>query len=143
MTKYIVFGLSTVFLSFSALANDYWQRYSAKETDQFGVEATYYGLQSSVISSIIQSDMHITVPAADGSMHTYALTPSRVLPDALARKYPQLQSYVGIHVDHPELKGRFDCLIAVCMRCLIPLCDGTMRTFVDPVNATKHRVYRQ
>jgi hypothetical protein len=143
MTKYIVFGLSIVFLSFSALANDYWQRYSAKETDQFGVEATYYGLQSSVISSIIQSDMHITVPAADGSMHTYALTPSRVLPEALARKYPQLQSYVGIHVDHPELKGRFDWSHRG-MHAMFdtPLQDGTMRTFVDPVNATKHRVYQ-
>ncbi|UTP73024.1 tandem-95 repeat protein [Alteromonas sp. LMIT006] len=145
-TKKIAIVLISILCSSSVFAADYWQRYSAKETDQFGVEATFYGLETNAIRSVLQSDMHITVPAADGTMHTYALTPSRVLPEALARKYPQLQSYVGVNVEHPQLTGRFDWshrgMHAMFDTPSQDRTEQTLRTFIDPVNASKHRVYQ-
>ncbi len=144
--KKIAIALSSILFCSSVLAADYWQRFSAKETDQFGVEATFYGLENSALQSQLQGDMRITVPAADGSMHTFSLTPSSVLPEALARKYPQLQSYIGVSVGNPQLTGRFDWSHRG-MHAMFdtPSQDGTdqsLRTFIDPVNASKHRVYQ-
>lgn len=146
MTRNIAFALSILLFSSYTLAADYWQRFSAKETDEFGVSATFYGLESSAINAVLQNDLQVTVPAADGTMHTFALTPSRVLPEELTRKYSQLQSYVGVNVEHPQLTGRFD-WSHLGMHAMFDTpsqddTEQTLRTFIDPVNASKHRVYQ-
>ena len=50
----------------------------------------------------------ITLPLPDGTMADFKLTPSSVVAEKLLEKYPQIKTYRGHQINHPENNGRFD-----------------------------------
>ena len=50
----------------------------------------------------------ISLPLPDGSMTSYQFSRSSVMPDELARKYPQIQTFKAVDVNNPANRGRFD-----------------------------------
>jgi len=50
----------------------------------------------------------VGLPLPDGSMVNYQFSRSSVMPDELARKYPQIQTFKAVDVDNPANRGSFD-----------------------------------
>jgi len=54
------------------------------------------------------SNRIISLPLPDGSMVSYQFSRSSVMPDALAAKYPQIQTFKAFDVNNPSNRGSFD-----------------------------------
>ena len=50
----------------------------------------------------------ISLPLPDGSMANYQFSRTLVMPDELAVKYPEIQTFAAVDTDNPANKGRFD-----------------------------------
>jgi len=50
----------------------------------------------------------IALPLPDGESETFKLTPSNIMADELAKKYPTIKTFFGVSLDNPSNTGRFD-----------------------------------
>ncbi|MBL4942363.1 MAG: hypothetical protein JKY81_11960 [Colwellia sp.] len=50
----------------------------------------------------------IALPLANGKLVNFKLTPVSVMADELAKKYPNIRTFIGVSLDNPNNTGRFD-----------------------------------
>jgi hypothetical protein len=50
----------------------------------------------------------LSIPLPDGSVASYQFSRTSVMPDELARKYPEIQEFLAFDVNNPSNKGSFD-----------------------------------
>ena len=55
-----------------------------------------------------KSSVVVSLPLPSGELVDFRLTPSSVMALALTEKYPQIKTFSGYQVNHPENNGRFD-----------------------------------
>lgn len=90
-----------------------WVTLAEKGSDQAKgeVRAKSYHLLSAdegYLQQLYAGMSQIELPLPEGGTIMYVLTPYSLLPDDLARQYPQLLTFQGHQVDNPTAQGRFD-----------------------------------
>lgn len=101
-------------------ATDFWQdaddSYQARAADstesvnvlvQKGRRLTA-NLSQMKLEFLKGSGIVVSLPLPDGSMGSYKFSHSSVMPDELALKYPQIQTFKAVDVNNPANRGRFD-----------------------------------
>lgn len=70
-----------------------------------------YAMDEAALRKVLLSEQQatvISVPLPNGELIDFTLTASNVVAEALSRKYPEIKTFVGVQVNHPKNKGRFD-----------------------------------
>jgi hypothetical protein len=70
-----------------------------------------YAMDEASLRKVLLSEQQatvISVPLPNGELIDFTLTASNVVAEALSRKYPEIKTFVGVQVNHPKNKGRFD-----------------------------------
>ncbi|MGB1310174.1 MAG: reprolysin-like metallopeptidase [Leucothrix sp.] len=62
---------------------------------------------SQLEATLLSNDV-MSLPLPDGSMARYQFSRSSVMPEALALKYPQIQTFQAVDMNNPANRGRFD-----------------------------------
>lgn len=63
------------------------------------------------LRALLLSDINtivIALPLPSGKLENFKLTPSRVMANELAKKYPNIKTFTGVSLDNPNNIGRFD-----------------------------------
>ena len=111
-----------IFLSFCSLwvgrvsAQSYWRK--TNFTTQRGTHSTdpsfqYFTLDKAAFARVLQasetsrSAVIVTIPNAEGKLINYYITPTQVLSEAVARKFPSIKTFVGKGVDDATEHIRF------------------------------------
>lgn len=87
-------------------ASDYWQEHANRSVDVRGPAPSVYrtvDLDWSALDATLASNngigAELALPAPDGTMQTFTLADSGVMPSELAARYPSIRSYVGTAAD--------------------------------------------
>lgn len=70
-----------------------------------------YAMDEAALRKFLLSEQQatvISVPLPNGELIDFTLTASNVVAEGLSRKYPEIKTFVGVQVNHPKNKGRFD-----------------------------------
>lgn len=70
-----------------------------------------YAMDEAALRKVLLSEQQatvISVPLPNGELIDFTLTASNVVAEGLSRKYPEIKTFVGVQVNHPKNKGRFD-----------------------------------
>lgn len=117
----LVFSITIVFFSFYASGqSNYWEKVSASNKvrntalKQFKVkDAQFFSLNESAFKKELTASGHskkqgeiIYFPNAEGNSVPYRIHEASVLSPELSKKYPQIKSYRGYAIQHPEEKIR-------------------------------------
>jgi len=101
-------------------ATNFWQdvneRYQARAASDISsvnvmakkgrrLKANFSQMKAELLSG---SGIVVPIPLPDGSMTSYQFSRSPVMPDALALKYPQIQTFKAVDINNSANRGRFD-----------------------------------
>ena len=103
---------------------------------------TLFAVDVTTVREQIQQQKQVTVVTPNGTLETFNLRPSKVLPPGLASRYPQIQSFIGTNVQNPHLTGRFD-LSPNGFRAMFshPSATGMHKVYIDPTQANLYKSY--
>ncbi|WP_444995295.1 reprolysin-like metallopeptidase [Aliikangiella sp. IMCC44359] len=107
--------------------------------DISGLEQQLLIVNSNSLSQPQDADKIVTIPLPNGKTVRFSLTPSSIMENALAKKYPSIKTYVGTQIDNPNHQGRFD---------ITPHGFHAMfnyqeqRIFIDPIHLGDRESYR-
>ena len=115
----LLFSITIVFLSFYGSAQQsYWkqeasgvvlkksfsERFKVKNAKTFALDIRSF---KAALASSKNSMLTVYFPDEKGNQIAYAVKENSVLSPVLAQKYPNIKSYIGCGIDHPEDKIRF------------------------------------
>ncbi len=103
-------------LSLPASGGEMWHPAAAREgmktTSNLAEDASYriYTLDHDLLNTTLTGSPSpvITLPMPDGSMLSFKITESHILPTDLAGKYPELKTYNGVAIDQPSITAKID-----------------------------------
>ena len=107
-----MFVLFAFALSLAQATPGYWQESGRQSVDVVGdsptafraVELDWSALRSAMASQPGGIGFELALPAPDGSTRTFMLSDSGVMPAALAARYPEIRSYVGIDANGTQAR---------------------------------------
>ena len=107
-----VFVLLAFALSLAQAAPTYWQESGRHSVDVVGdaptafraVELDWNALRSAMASQPDGIGFELSLPAPDGSTRSFMLSDSGVMPAALAARYPEIHSYIGIDANGTQAR---------------------------------------
>ena len=106
-------------------------------------------LKSNLVSSPTRSAMSksssivITLPNADGQMESFRVYENSNMDPALAARYPEIKSYIGIGIDNPTLSAYFS-VSPLGFKSMVLGADRTA-VFIEPISQdlTTYTVYKK
>ena len=140
-----LFMVSSVAISSPAQAEaqSLWQTQTANKTIENLNTRRFTLDEVALTQQLIQTDFsQVAVPGPDGKLHTFTLTEAPIMPAKLAAKFPEIRAFIGVSVNNPALKGRFNYSHKGLSAMFdAPLNNQIERIFIDPV-ANTHNAYR-
>lgn len=80
----------------------------------------------------------IELPLPDGSVRSFTVSKSTLLPPKLAAKYPAIQTYAAVATDDPKVTARLD-FTSYGFHAMV--FDGVNTSFIDPFNNDNTGIY--
>lgn len=96
-------------------AQPYWQRSDLAQRKEAKTGYYYYTLDKKAFADALnvtknltdKRDFSVQIPDGEGSIETYRVQKTQVLSEALAKKYPDIKTFVGVSVKNPLKTIRF------------------------------------
>lgn len=150
--KIINLLLGTLVLSTTAQAQsqftvDAWSKVQYQQKDASALlnqkTTSSQSMQTNIedLASLLQTaeaPLTISLPLPNGSFADFRLSPSLVMAEALAEKYPSIRTFSGYQIDNPNNNGRFD---------ITPhgfhgvFTFGTKKVFIEPKFRKNSKIY--
>ena len=129
----IIFSL----LSLPAYGGAYWHSLANREASAYqnqlaeGAAFKIYSLDRDAIATTLANTASpaVELPLPDGTLLTFRITETHLLPAAMANKYPELKTYNGVAVGNQHVTAKID-LGPAGLHAMIY--DGQHTSFVDP-----------
>ena len=90
-----------------------------------------------------QSSTILTIPNADGVLEKFSIYENSIMDPALAARYPEIKSYIGIGIDNPTATAYFS-VSPLGFKSMV-LSGDKSAVFIEPISAdlTTYTVYRK
>jgi len=99
-----------------------------------------FNLNIELLEQVLGNEAEITIdlPLPNGQFATFRLTPSSVMNNELAAKYPSIKTFTGYQLDKPEHQGNFDITPHGFHGVFTYEND---KVFIDPINRDNNSTY--
>ena len=139
--------LSTTAQAQSQFTVDAWSKVQYQQKDASALlnqkTTSSQSMQTNIedLASLLQTaeaPLTISLPLPNGSFADFRLSPSLVMAEALAEKYPSIRTFSGYQIDNPNNNGRFD---------ITPhgfhgvFTFGTKKVFIEPKFRKNSKIY--
>lgn len=139
--------LSTTAQAQSQFTVDAWSKVQYQQKDASALlnqkTTSSQSMQTNIedLASLLQTaeaPLTISLPLPNGSFADFRLSPSLVMAEALAEKYPNIRTFSGYQIDNPNNNGRFD---------ITPhgfhgvFTFGTKKVFIEPKFRKNSKIY--
>ncbi|MCB1561372.1 MAG: hypothetical protein KDI75_09805, partial [Xanthomonadales bacterium] len=84
------------------------QRYQTVSLNRVALDKLMAGVPSELVTRVADSNSMIDLPLADGSFGRFRLVESSILPPVLAKRYPEIRTWVAQGIDDPSATARLD-----------------------------------